>query len=441
MKKQLLFGTLFLTIAIQNSIGGPIDPLRVGDYLPVVITQRVLNVEGSLVNLSSFKGKYVILDFWATYCAPCVAMFPSDDSLQKEHGRDVQFVAVTDQKMSVVQNFLSHYKKNGEISFPFIVEDTTLSSLFPHTYIPHYVWINKEGKIIGITDGSQVNKENIDQLSKGQLPKFVEKDDSINTSYDIEKDPVFQNSGYTNAFSDSLFYQSSISGYRRGFLNQITHSEDRIAATDISIEALYAFSVGKFQKEFIYPNRFIANVSDSTLKDIITGYCPGKGYTTSDPEIVAWQRKYSFCYELHTPSKMSSEDKYQLMVDDLNRYFGPLYHIKGAMEERSMQCLVIRRTSDIDKIKYVSGKKKIASDSYSVEIHGGHVRDLMSKLLQNYQLTYPVLDETGYSGPIDLELFCKLSDLKALNKELAKFDLEIDLVPRTMKMVVVSDLP
>ena len=50
--------------------------------------------EGNEVTLSDFKGKVVLVDFWETWCSPCLAVFPAMDSLKTEYKEDFEVVAV-----------------------------------------------------------------------------------------------------------------------------------------------------------------------------------------------------------------------------------------------------------------------------------------------------------------------------------------------------------
>ena len=72
-------------------------------------SERVfLGPEGEEVQLSDFHGKYVLLNVWATWCAPCIAEIPSLDRLQREFGSETfEVVAISvDTQRVVAEGFL-----------------------------------------------------------------------------------------------------------------------------------------------------------------------------------------------------------------------------------------------------------------------------------------------------------------------------------------------
>ena len=70
---------------------------------------EVLNAEGKKVTLRSLRGKPVLLNFWATWCAPCVEEMPSLENLHKRVGNDLTMAAVSvDEDWAAVKKFFPH---------------------------------------------------------------------------------------------------------------------------------------------------------------------------------------------------------------------------------------------------------------------------------------------------------------------------------------------
>lgn len=69
------------------------DSVQVGKIAPDF---KYVNNKGDSVQFSYFKGKIIVIDFWATWCPPCVAQFPFYDSLKiKFAGKDIVFMSIS----------------------------------------------------------------------------------------------------------------------------------------------------------------------------------------------------------------------------------------------------------------------------------------------------------------------------------------------------------
>jgi thiol-disulfide isomerase/thioredoxin len=105
------------------------------------------DLDGQVVKSSEFLGKVVILNFWATWCAPCKAEIPGFIALQKQYGdRGLVVIGVSldDQGPVVVKHFMADFEMNYRV----VLGDVALMQAFGGTAIPTTVIINRAGKIV-----------------------------------------------------------------------------------------------------------------------------------------------------------------------------------------------------------------------------------------------------------------------------------------------------
>ena len=77
------------------------------------------NLNGKKVSLSSYRGKVVVLDFWATWCMPCIASFPSMQKMVEQHPEVVfLFIATQEKETGALQRVKAFMEKN---KYPFHV--------------------------------------------------------------------------------------------------------------------------------------------------------------------------------------------------------------------------------------------------------------------------------------------------------------------------------
>lgn len=140
-----------------------ISPLTIGERIPDMPLPGILNYKDTAASLSSFGNKLIILDYWNEHCINCIKMFPIEDSLQVAFANDIQFILVTDDDASSVQNFLKKYKKlHGKaLTLPIMAGDKWVRKLFRFLYIPHYIWIAPNGVIIAESSSHFISSENI----------------------------------------------------------------------------------------------------------------------------------------------------------------------------------------------------------------------------------------------------------------------------------------
>jgi thiol-disulfide isomerase/thioredoxin len=101
-------------------------------------------VEKEIITLSEFKGKPVFLNFWATWCPPCIAEMPSIQELYDQYKGDVAFVLVSNESLDVVQTF---FEKHG-YSFPVYSLHSGVPPIFETSTIPSTYLIGPGGRLL-----------------------------------------------------------------------------------------------------------------------------------------------------------------------------------------------------------------------------------------------------------------------------------------------------
>lgn len=127
----------------------PLAPVEVGDeYRDFTVTLT----DGTEFTLSDHAGTVILLNFWATWCGPCVREMPAFPMLLEKYGEELTLLAVNaGEAEKTVKSFL---EKNG-YEFPVASDpDNEINSLYPSEGIPYTVLIGRDGKIASIHLGA-----------------------------------------------------------------------------------------------------------------------------------------------------------------------------------------------------------------------------------------------------------------------------------------------
>jgi thiol-disulfide isomerase/thioredoxin len=109
------------------------------------------DLEGREVSLSQFKGKVVILDFWATWCGPCRMSMPILEKLQQNHPDSLKLLAINlGESPDEVREYLSSQKFHATVLFD---TETSVGRIYQSSSIPMQVIIDKKGIIRDIRVG------------------------------------------------------------------------------------------------------------------------------------------------------------------------------------------------------------------------------------------------------------------------------------------------
>jgi len=423
MKLKLCFlGLLCLFLRVDAQSAKTIKALKIGDKIPDIAFNDLVNYNKRQLKLSDFKDKVVVLDFWATWCSSCLAGMPHEFALQQKLS-DMMAVVLVDEKSTrddrekVVKFF---NRRKGTYEFTSIVGDTMLNKFFPHFTIPHFVWI-RNNTVIAIPEASDLTEDNIKAVYHSQ-PVQLSEDNSIPFDYTKE---IFQKEN--ESISSKHLYHSTLNKFQPGVLSSIGLTVDdsnrvsRIDAINQSLLSMICFATTNFTG--LQDDRILRHVKQSTnlTPDSISG---------------RWKDRNAFIYEATFPL-CNKNSALSIMKADIQRYFGIRYY--GI--EKDTDCLVLT-TTDISKI--TKGKDRVHSES-NFEDHADKpiyfenttAATVVSLLEEFYRI--PVIDDSQYKGKICLSLPQNLNDLQAMADTLEKQGYRIAKEKRKIWFLVIED--
>lgn len=154
-----LQGLILKTGIMQPSINE--NPTDVANYDFMLIDQQ-----GERKSFKDYEGKVVFINFWATWCPPCIAEMPDINDMFKEmNGKEIEFVFISlDDDFQKAKDFV---KKKG-YDFPIFQLASPLPQVYESSAIPTTYVISPEGKIV-------VTKSGMAKYNTRKFKQFLEK--------------------------------------------------------------------------------------------------------------------------------------------------------------------------------------------------------------------------------------------------------------------------
>jgi uncharacterized protein (TIGR03435 family) len=143
--------------------------VKAGDPAPPIEVRRIANApQGASVSWEALAGKAVVLEFWATWCGPCIKQIPHLNELKKHFaGKPVEFLSLTAEDDGIVEHFLQLRTIDTWLLFD---QANATAKAFGVNALPHTVLIDRTGRIAAITMPAKVTAEAIDNLLADRPP-------------------------------------------------------------------------------------------------------------------------------------------------------------------------------------------------------------------------------------------------------------------------------
>ena len=436
-KMIMLISVLSLLASLSIAQSAPIKGLKVGDTMPDLNFDKILNYSEKKIKISDFRGKLLILDFWNAYCTVCLKEFPRLQTIQQKFGSKLMILAVgfDSRDGDIIKLIQKRKELSKPITIPSIVQslsDTTLRYHFPTQGYPHEIWIGPRGTIIGITDQFAVTEQNIDRVLATGSIDF--KPYTVKIKLDPDSDFLIQR----KKDNKILTYGSAITGYIDSltivgsrFGTQFDSSITRLFLVNQTIFELYRLA---YQRPD-WKNRIMIEKKDGQFYKVYSERNNGDNWQREK-----FNRENLFSYELILPKFYSVADACKVMIQDLDRYFC----LSSNIEKRIVSYYALVQKNPQGKYKsnnFSVGSSEFSDDGLDAIFRNNANMGTIIGQLNDLIPDYNILNETGYNGKVNLEwhLSGKFT-VDDIQRELKKYDLDLIFTQRPVDVLVLKVL-
>lgn len=424
-----IFVRLLLCLYLSNiCLTTTAQPLKPGDKIPEAIWELPMSVVNhpqgkETITLNEYRGKPLILDFWATWCGSCIKSFPKIKSLQETFANKINILAVTYENAVLTNRFFNEKAGKNHRYIQSIINDSILKSYFPHNGVPHLIWIDSSGTIINTTLSDELTEGNISATIANKQPAMA-------TKTDIERNrPLFLSEHFSDNLSllnYSIFFKGYYPGLPSG--NKIKkNSEGKVYGRQITNLPLINFYRVVLSALFTKKNETFSNkklILEIKHPEMIILQVGSEG---------EYKKENTYCYERIVPENLS-DSLYDFMLTDLNHYT----EFTVTIEKRKTRHLALVRTSTMDKIATKGGKRKTTFPNHPSILINSNTNILVNMLNENSSIILPIINATSYTGNIDIVFNGSLT-LESIKEDLAKYDLDIIEQETPIYLAIIKD--
>jgi peroxiredoxin len=162
------FNTVFVGLVLLAALMAlpAFDGWSMGSRVPTVGMQaedfRLPDLAGKEQSLSQYRGKIVLVNFWATWCKPCTTEMPAMQTMYDKL-RDKGFVVLAVNELEDDARVREHIKQYGH-TFPVLMDhDNKVANQFGVVGLPVSVFIDQEGRVQEYIKGGLLTEQKIDE--------------------------------------------------------------------------------------------------------------------------------------------------------------------------------------------------------------------------------------------------------------------------------------
>lgn len=342
---------LFLSVGVGAMQTMAQQALKVGDSCPDLEFEYFFKAHVTKKSFSDYSDKWILLDFWATYCSGCVAGLKKLETLGELYQDRLAVIPVATQNDEQVIKFWTNNAFTRPLGIGTMLLNEMLENLFPRQAVPHYVLINPEREIVAITYAEFINENNIGKALSNIPIRFADKTienpvvSNVENSEEIDGLVSREHSvGYSSLKGYDPRMQSS-SGYLK-----LDTVGDKVYCV-INNNTLYEMYLKTVNADYAKFSklRIIENIDSSELFFNKTA----GGYR------IDWDSKNKYIYSISFLRGQSREKVLAKVRSDLDFYFD----LNGRIERRELKVWKVKIDADRIKANDVYNKKVLTLGS------------------------------------------------------------------------------
>lgn len=382
--------------------------LKVGSRFPEISITHISNAPVKEFYLNKAKGgKYYILNFWGTWCSPCIPEMDILAKLQKQNAGKIQVIAISDDNEERKTKYLKN--KPSDI---WLATDTNyiLYNMLNLAFVGQSAIVNPDKMIVALVRTDSINQQMIDKLLRG---------DSVSMSAGIKEAMI--PADHDPFGVDSLTAHSfSIRGYKKGqpsmgrtYTDHETYNGRRLTWYNVSIGLLYrsAYDIQSYEQQEEYDS----SVSREEVNN----------YNTKN-------KGASYCVDVLVKPEQT-DSLYKILQQKLNQHLP----VQARLEKRFMEVYILKQKPGMD-ITFKPSVTEKSSFGFSGRGYDGKnvsLADFAKKYLTN-ELESPVVDETGLTGYYDIKTNVEQRDMAGILKSIEELGLTVEKANREMPVIV-----
>lgn len=399
--KKIIFICLLTLVGIRafTQEGIVSENIQVGVEVPDFAIQVLTSDGSAMTNIRDYRGKVVILEFWATYCGPCLPAMDHLAEVRSNFTNEVEIFAITDEPRSKVVSFLNTRPTSLLVALD---DDKTLNKLFYHQFMPHTVIIGPDGFVKAITSPDQITKELIYMAKSGA-------ELTVKTKAEFASSDINDTALVPYSLEDNSFYKVVISPQAEGIQSQVNKkASNEYEFVNCTVPMMY---------QALY---------QTTLKNADERACLEVTQQTK----YLLQENYQYCLKLKVPEKQESN----IGVIGM-RHLEEVFSIKpqNEMRSRNVYALVINKTDSLSTT---------GSDSLAASQAGNmSIKQFISLLWETRLVDKPIVNDSGL--PDDTIVSVEIpTQVYEVDERLASIGMRLKpIIKETSCLILHEDVP